>query len=358
MANNTLSFGTSVSLQEAAQLIIHCDNSRFLLEGEPGIGKSAIMGMMEDHFGSDYAYAYIDCTCKDLGDIAMPSVDRERKLTEYFANAGFQLWTGKPVIIMLDEFGKAAQPVQNMLHPMLEARNQRLGDNPLPKGSRVFLTSNLGSDGVGDNIKAHTRNRVCSVRVRKPAAEEWLLWAVAAGIDGVIMAWVNQFPHCLDSYLEDASGSNPYIYNPKTVQRAYVSPRSLEAASDKVKNRHNLTNSALTAALIGTIGEAAARDMTAYIDYQDQLPAWEKIIAEPTKAAVPEAPGACAVLVFGSIAKITNTNIDPFMDYIGRLSEEWQACFCINIAKNKDKVAIALHSKKFKDWFCRNEDLL
>jgi MoxR-like ATPase len=160
---SALNFGTSVSLAEAATLIINCPNNRFFLQGEPGIGKSSIMGTLERHFGDTFAYAYFDCAQADLGDIAMPSVNRDKQITEYFANAIFQLQTGKPVIIMLDEFTKAPQPVQNMLHPMLEARNPRLGNIALPAGSMVFMTGNMSGEGLGDTVKPHTRNRVTTV---------------------------------------------------------------------------------------------------------------------------------------------------------------------------------------------------
>jgi hypothetical protein len=144
---SALNFGTTVSLAEAASLIINCPNNRFFLQGEPGIGKSSIMGTLERHFGDAYAYAYFDCAQADLGDIAMPSINRDQQITEYFANAIFQLQSGKPVIIMLDEFTKAPQPVQNMLHPMLEARNPRLGNI---RATRRF-------DGVHDG--QHVRRR-------------------------------------------------------------------------------------------------------------------------------------------------------------------------------------------------------
>jgi hypothetical protein len=40
----------------------------------------------------------------------------------------------------------------------------------------------------------------------------------------------------LASYL-DGHGDNPYIYNPKRPQKAFVSPRSLETASNIVRTR-------------------------------------------------------------------------------------------------------------------------
>ena len=353
-----VTFGTTVSLDEAATLIQVCQGNRFFLRGEPGIGKSSIMGAFEKHFGDAYAYAYFDCAQKDLGDIAMPSLNREEKVTEYFPNAVLQLQTGKPVIIMLDEFTKAPQPVQNMLHPLLEARNPRLGDIALPEGSIVFLTGNMASDGVGDNIKAHTVNRVTAVTVRKPTAEEWLGWAVNNDIDPVVMAWVNQFPHALESYLDGNQEANPYIFNPKKMQGAFVSPRSLQLVSNVLKTRDKLTTNSTIAAMIGTIGDSGARDLHAFVDYQDQLPSWETIIAKPKEARLPESPGACAVLIFGGIASVERSNIAQFMEYVGRMEPEWQAVFAINISKNADKSQIAFTAKAFSDWCTKNVDIL
>lgn len=355
----TLNFGTTVSLDEAATLIRTCARNRFFLRGEPGIGKSSIMAAFERHFGDAYAYAYFDCAQKDLGDIAMPNINREARVTEYFPNAVLQLQSGKPVIIMLDEFTKAPQPVQNMLHPLLEARNPRLGDIALPEGSIVFLTGNMASDGVGDNIKAHTLNRVTTVTVRKPTAEEWLAWAVSNDIDPVVMAWVDRFPHALASYLDGEQDSNPYIFNPKKMQGAFVSPRSLQLVSnDVLKQREGNSSNAVLAAMIGTIGESGARDMHAFVEYQDQLPSWDEVTKNPKTAKLPDSPGACAVMVFGGVARVDRTSITPFMEYIERMEPEWQAAFAIQISKNKDKNQIAFTSPKFRDYCLKNVDIL
>jgi hypothetical protein len=353
-----VTFGTTVSLEEAATLIRTCKDNRFFLRGEPGIGKSSIMGLLESHFGDAYAYAYFDCAQKDLGDIAMPSLNREKCVTEYFPNAVLQLQTGKPVVIMLDEFTKAPQPVQNMLHPLLEARNPRLGDIPLPAGSIVFLTGNMATDGVGDNIKAHTLNRVTVITVRKPTADEWLKWAVNNDIDPVVMAWVNQFPHALESYMDSDQDSNPYIFNPKKMQTAFVSPRSLQLASNILKQREHLTSNALLAAIIGTIGEAGARDLHAFVEYQDTLPTWQSIIADPKGARLPQSPGACAVLVFGAIARVDKTTITPFIEYLERMEPEWQAVFFINMVKDPAKQRILTGTRAFGAWCQKNMDVL
>jgi len=352
----TINFGSTVSLAQAAQLIMSNPKVRFLVRGEPGIGKSTMLSMIAKALPNHNA-AYMDVPNIDLGDIAMPVIDHDNKVTRYYPNARFRLHEGKPVVVMLDEFTKGAEPIKNMLHPLLEVTNPRLGDVSIDDESIVFLTGNLLTDGVGDNLKAHTRNRIVEIVVKKPDSDQWLEWAVNNNIDPSVMAWVQQFPQALASYT-DGDSDNLYIYNPKKVQTAYVSPRSLAIASNIVSTRDANDSGAMISALKGAIGEAAARDMQAFVDYQDQLPAWDSIINNPTSAVIPTSAGACAVLVFGAIAKVDKACITPFMKYLERFEPEWQACFAINVAKNPTKQAIAFSSPAFAGWVQANEDLL
>ena len=355
-----VSFGKSITLKQAANLICSNPEIRFLLQGEPGIGKSSLLEMISSRLG--YEYAYIDVPNMDLGDIAMPVIDHESKTTRYYPNARFKLHEGKPLVIMLDEFTKGADPVKNMLHPMLEKNNPRLGDIPIPKdGDKqtiVFLTGNLTTDGVGDNLKAHSRNRLVPVTISKPDADQWIEWAIGKGIEAEVIAWVSRFPQVLASYTDGGQNDNPYIYNPKRNQNAFVSPRSLETASNIVRTRKQNDPDAVIAALTGAIGESGARDMQAYIEFADQLPTWEATVTKPDTAPVPTSPGACAIVVFGAISRVTKETITPFMQYLERFEPEWQAVFAINIAKAPTKQSIAFSCKAFAAWVAKNQDLL
>jgi hypothetical protein len=359
-----INFGATVTLNQAARLIMTNPLVRFLVRGEPGIGKTTMLSYIAKLKASTHNASYMDVPNMDLGDIAMPVIDHDAKVTRYYPNARFRLHENKPVIIMLDEFTKGADPIKNMLHPLLEVTAPRLGDLFIDEGvendedrSIIFMTGNLLTDGVGDNLKSHTRNRIVEIVVRKPDSDEWLEWAINNDIEPVVMAWVRQFPHALSSYT-DGDNDNPYIYNPKKVQNAYVSPRSLAIASNIVRTRDANDPDAMISALKGAIGEAAARDMQAFVDYQDQLPSWDNILANPTTATVPTSAGACAVLVFGAITKVDPRAMTPFMKYLERFDSEWQAAFAINIAKNPSKQAVAFSCAAFADWVQTNEDLL
>lgn len=355
----SLNFGKTVTLKQAAKLVGTVKNNRFMLQGEPGIGKSSLMTALALQY-PDYHLAYIDVPNMDLGDICMPVIDHETKTTKYYPNARFGIHTGKPSIIMLDEFSKGSPPVINMLHPLLEAHNPRLGDLPLHPDSIVFMTGNMSSDGVGDNLKAHTLNRVSKVTVRKPAFEEWAEWAIANDVDPIVIAAGKEFAgDWFASYLDYPEGlpKDAVVFNPKMPTTAYVSGRSLERASNILKHRETFDSDSIIASLSGTIGEKAARDLETYIAFADQLPTWESIIKSPMTTPIPDGAGACALVAFNAIAKVEKDTITPFMDYISRFSPEWQACFAINIAKSP-RQKIAFGCKAFSDWVAKNEDLL
>lgn len=352
-----IDFGSALSFNECVDLIASCPEIRVHVEGEPGIGKSSLLKSVAARSGIT-RYAYIDVPNLDLGDTAMPVLKHDTKTTGYYPNERFQLHHGEPVAIMLDEFSKGAEPVKNMLHPLLESVNPRFGDIPLPPGSIVFSSGNLSGDGVGDGRKAHTVGRQTTVCMRKPDAKSWIHnFAVNADIDGSIIAWVDRTPHTMASYLDDGQEDNHYIFNPRRPVKAYVSPRSLERASSIVRRRRLMSENTLTCALIGTIGEQGARDLGAYIAFQNDLPAWKEIIDNPRNARVPESAGASAVLIFGAVQRVEMDTIDNFMAYLNRFDTNWQATFCLTLAKSA-KQPIGFRNAAFKSWLLENQDIL
>jgi hypothetical protein len=46
------------------------------------------------------------------------------------------------------------------------------------------------------------------------------------------------------------------------------------------------------------------------------------------------------------------------MVYLERLAPEWQAAFCITIARDPAKQAIAFSNKSFAKWVLANEDII
>jgi len=260
----------------------------------------------------------------------------------------------KPVIIMLDEIGKAMKAVKNVLLTLM--LEHRIGDDYLPAGSIVFGTTNLLSDGVGDMLEAHARNRVSLVTVRKPEALEWIDWALSNGIAPEIIAWVKQFPHALASYTDASQKDNPYIFNPtRAGMGAVVTPRSLEKASHIAKRRAELGDALTISLLTGTIGESASRDMQAFFTVVDKLPTWDAILNNPAGAKLPDDTVARCILVFSAITRVEKETLAKWMVYLQRMDKEWQALFCTSVMKSESKQAFCIMNKEFKEWALANQ---
>ena len=340
-----------LSLAEAENLIATVGRDVTVhLEGSPGIGKSSMLRTLAQKF-PDHLPVYIDCADLDLGDLAMPAMNHETKTTAFYPNERFQLQHGKPVIVMLDEVTKAAEPVKNMLLPVMLER--RLGSVKLHPDSIVYSTGNLTTDGVGDTMKAHAKNRLTSVTVRSPNDDEWVAWGVDNGIAPEILAWVKQFPHCLAMYTDESQKENPYIYNPRKQQAAFVTPRSLAKASPIVSARAVLGEDTTLSALIGTIGEAAARDMSAYFSLADGLPSKESIYNTPDDAKIPSDPTARVILIMRELVSIADEHFDAWMKYVQRLPMEMQALFAVNIMSSNRRT-MAASNKAFVAWAVSN----
>ena len=338
-----------VTLNQAATLIRNVGTTNtFLMRGAPGVGKSSILPTIARQL-PDYLPCYIDVANLDLGDLGMPVVDRESMVTNYAPNARFGVSKNqnRPVLLMLDELGKASRPVLNMLLPVI--LEHRLGDIVLPTGSIVFGTTNLDTDGVGDNIPAHAFNRMTVLDVANPTADEWLGWAANNDIAPEVMMFAREFPQVFVRYdMMDAKSKNPYIFSPLTGNtKAFCSPRSLEKASNLIKQRDAL-GEALLPALCGTVGEAAARDMDALVNMADQMPRFAAVIADPTKAKLPGGVGAYFLMAFSLAARADATNMDALMTYVKRwTSFEASILFVSTLASNRNKVAMACANREF-----------
>lgn len=268
-----------VSLQEAENLILAVGNQNAIhLVGEPGIGKTAMYERLVAKTG--YRGVYIDTPNTELGDIGIPMPNHETKTTSLYPNEIWGFHTGEPCVVFIDEFTKpSSQAVQNMLHPLLNER--RIGGMRLHKDSIVITAGNNLTDGVGDMLKAHSLNRMTVVPVRKPTWEEYVDYGTSVGYAPEMLAFVRQYPQVMASYKDPAQSENYHIFNPKTPQKSYFSPRSGHRASNVLKIRHLISRDALLAALCGTIGEASARDLLAYVEVADSLPSWDEVIADP-----------------------------------------------------------------------------
>ena len=347
-----------ISLAQATDIVASIgDKVTTLVTGPMGCGKSSILKVLAERFPNHHAI-YADCTTMDVGDIAMPKFMNVngQDVVSYVPNTLFGTHLDKPIILMLDELGKAAKSVTNaLLRIMLE---RRINDKALPDGSIIFATTNRGLEGLGDNIPAHVRNRLCQINITKPKPIQWIEeYGINAGIHPIILGAVIEFPSMLedDIYVEDPN-MNHYIFHPKSPRTAFVTPRSLEKASDILKSTEHLPDDVRIHALMGTVGEAAATDILTLIKLNDTLPSWEAVIKNPEDTKIPKGAAASCMMCAKAVQRVERDTFDAWMTYVQRMGKEVQALFARSVMRSA-KVSIATTHKGFTKWAADNSFL-
>lgn len=345
-----------LSLGQIKNAILANGNKRTaLVQGHMGTGKSSLLKMLRTALPNHVGF-YFDCTTKDLGDVGIPSLmhmDRDG-CVRFVPNEELGLHLGKDIILMIDEYGKANPAVKNaLLRLMLE---REFAGYKLSDKSIVFATTNKGAEGVGDILPPHARNRITVLTSRKPTWQEWVEWGFNNDIDHVLLGWVKDNAALFASF-EDVKNpdENEYIFHPKSQRAAFVTPRSLEAASDWLKQRAVLDQTTMTACLMGTIGTRAAMDLMTFEALQADLPTMESIKKSPDTAKVPTSASASVMVVYRALTSIERDWVDAWVTYMDRLDPEAQGYF-VNHARDNDysRRNIVLTNKKFTEWAMKN----
>ena len=367
--NNMLSFNQVVNLIAAV------GNKRtVIVEGENGIGKTALFHRLKSlpQFANHIAVDPVDCTQLSDGSVWMPDLDRENGISRELPNERFgvsktnQLGVNgaKPIVVFLDEIAKAPQFVKNVLAPIIYER--RVGNYHMPEGSVVFCATNLAVEGLGDSIQAHLRNRLVFVKMRKPTSTEWVQWAIDKGVNASVIAFVNNYPQVMDSFLDyekggkfegkDQAKDNGYIFNPRSMALAYATPRSLVAASDILDAGDGvLDDETLEAALIGTIGATTAEALASFVRFGRDICPLERVLKDPTTAPLSDNPTAQLVQVFQFVSRVDKReDAEKIVEYVDRMRAEMQSIFANSVAQSQ-RVSIYVTLKNFGALLARHK---
>ena len=346
----------AIDLNEAADMIEAGGKKRtVVLQGPMGSGKSSVLWTLADRMPT-HTPCYVDCTTKDLGDLTIPNVmmlDDETGCVRYVPNEELGLHLNKPIIMMVDEFGKNRGIQNAMLRMMLE---RVMGSHKLHKDSIVFATTNLGAEGVGDLLPPHARNRLTVVETKAHSVEGTIEYGINNGWHPSLLGCLNDNPHWLQPFnqVKDPS-DNDCIFHPLEQRDAFTTGRSLHCASDWWWVKDSLSHNALMSALIGSIGAPAAMNLSAFVTLVDDLPSRESIKTDPHNAIVPQSASATCMVVYRTLASMERDYIGPWMDYLPRLTKEAQGMFANGVAKkNYAFTKVVMNNKKYQAWALQN----
>jgi hypothetical protein len=361
-----ITFRNFVRIYDVARLIATIgDKITVVVRGEPGIGKSALLKLLlkllRMRFGDEYEGVYLDCPTVGDGDLGMNIPDRETKRLEFMVSSLLKLHTGKKIVLMLDEYLKVNKLMKTIFTRLVQER--AIGDVTLPEGSIVFATSNLSSDGVGDNTQFHEGNRVLFVEMAKPTVPEMLSYAVNNGWTSLTRTLLQMKPQLLQSYRsisEQQLSENPYIFNPSSPNVTFVSPRSIEKADIVLRERQTLGDDLTKAALAGVIGAAAAELYATFMLMEKDLIPIPDIVRNPETIPMPVSAGALIMTMHNAVDELqTQDELVKFMRFVNRVeSDEYRDVFMSMLFESERTAKMAHQNAETTKWYQNNYKIM
>lgn len=310
-----------VNLADAIRLAGWCvDADRPLhLVGDPGIGKSAIAGVIASRASRSLECLILSQSApEDVGGVPVPGGGQVARLPiGPVARA-----SAHPSILFLDEVSQAPIHLQGAALTLINERYA--GDTRLHPGTRILLASNpVSSAAGGQDLAPPFCNRIHSVRVR-PDVGEVTGYLASMGADGSTLralgadygATLERAPQLLQLDAPvGARASEPWA-SPRAIERAL---RIWASAIDAGERADDLRVAKWC--LSGSIGGNAASAYLAILRVRDRLPSPAEILREPGKARLPTDTDT-GIACLGVVARVAEVDVACAWVYLERLSPE------------------------------------
>ncbi|MEL7400698.1 MAG: AAA family ATPase, partial [Pseudomonadota bacterium] len=322
----------SVSMDHAKMVSIRCMDANLVpfLKGSPGVGKSSLVKSIADQ----YDLVVIDlrlAQCEPTDLLGFPHINKDTGRASYVPMDSFPL-EGDPIpdgkrgwLLFLDEFNSADRDVQKAAYKLVLDR--QVGQHNLHPQVAIIAAGNLETDNaIVEELSSALKSRITHMETHV-SADEWLTWAVEAGLDYRVTSFINWKPDMI------------HKFNPDSSSETYPCPRTWEFAS-RLLSRSEKMDDITRSALKGTIGEGAAIELIAFAKISANLPDFNQLLQNPEGFPIPEEPSHIYALCGSIGSRATGENIGKLMPYINRMPAEFQVVTLREVlGRNKDMVA-------------------
>jgi len=301
--------------------------------GACGVGKSQIVHQV----ANDLDCAFLDVRAVQLDPVDLRGLPRISADQTEWVPPKFLPTTGKG-ILFLDELTSAPQMTQAGCYQLVLDR--RLGEYQLPDGWAVIAAGNPASErGVHFAMPRPLRNRFVHLDL-EPDLDDWSKWAVKAQIRPEIVAFLRFKPELLHE-AEASSDAN-----------AWPTPRSWEMASRVLSGVARRTNARLLSGtsefeaqlLDGTVGQAAASELVAFLRLFRELPSIDEILLNPAMAKVPSEPSAQIAIATALGRVLSDSSVARGITYLERMPAEMRVMAIRDAAARDDAIT---HTPEF-----------
>lgn len=337
----------TIAMKMAQDVAVVCIKAGLVpfIKGSPGVGKSAIVKEIADHFDMELIDLRL-AQCEPTDLLGFPSINKETHRAEYVPMDSFPLDTDelpkgkKGWLLFLDEFNSADRDVQKAAYKLVLDR--QVGKHNLHPNVRIVAAGNLESDqAIVEELSSALKSRISHMEVRVDH-DEWLSWARKNGIDSRITSFINWKPGMI------------YKFDPDSSDDTYPCPRTWEFAS-RLLDGVDKVDEVVRNALLGTVGQGAIVEFLAHMKVASELPDFNYIVKNAATMEMPTKPSTQYALAGAVGTKTTEDTIAAVMPFIERMPVEFQV---ITFREMVGRNQAIINTQAATDWITKNSSVM
>ena len=317
--------------------------------GPVGSGKTTAAGILVDSLNKNgngsaaknpYHLWKVIVSVLTSSDFGVPYPTPDGKL-EHLAPNFLPFDSKERGVLLFDEFDRGKPDVQNSALQIL--LGGELHGHEVSPNIFIILTMNGISDIFTTPLSEAARTRVCSLFVSPHAGgagDSWDDWAADHGISPMMRGFAKFRPDLITAKEEFEELAIP---TPRTRDMADWIMKACEAVKFE-------TNDIMLPLLAGVIGKAAAIELIAFRSLYEKCPDPDEVLADPTKAPVPEEQSVLYALGLALLAKIEKDDREKaiaLVKYAVRMPEDKTAFV---LRKLGDVCPTVVSAKEYLSW--------
>ena len=244
-----------------------------LVVGESGIGKTALAKKLAEE--NNWSLVVIDGNLLKEGEIGgLPTIESytttnsngekiEKKITVYAVHNKLreideEIAKGKSVLLFIDEINRCEHTVQQELMNLI--LNREINGYKLYDDVKILAAMNPSSKYGSDfdyqvvDMDAAQENRFVWLNM-EPDYNQWIKWAIEAGIEQKVIEFISTFPEYLHKINEDDVRATPRSY--ERVSKSYKIYKN---------QQDTIPRSVFLNVIKGNVGKVIAEEFVSFIE--------------------------------------------------------------------------------------------
>lgn len=251
-------------------------------------------------------------------------------------------------VLVLEEFDKANPEVKKAAAPVILYRG--VGGWFLKPGSACIILTNHADDGRQGSTKEFdfVINRKMLLNGTQTVVS-WMDFADRNSVHPMFKAFAQEHPGVV------FGSSLPEKQGPMMTPRSFTMLANI-AMNGLIDTNGNISDmDAFMEEAAGCVGAPGARDISVFFKFKDEVPDWEQIVANPSKAKVPDNAGAQLMASHLCAFNVDMNTIEPAVTYIRRIRKEFHVTFAKAATKRNFRL---VNSKPFEKWTAEQPELV